>query len=751
VSFITASGLLFCAGCRDHAPHAFTWPAGGKQFATHPKPPEGGYYANWDPYAAAIEVTPAEEVNAVGTQHVFIATVKDKDGEPLPNRRVEWMLSDGVGSIVEVDESGVRASRGYKVDNRFAVSHTNNFDHVLTRGNDDPSDDIHLTRGQTWCVITSPVEGTSHVVAYAPGIYDWDKHKVFLKKHWYDIAWEIPPEASNPIGTAHKFTTKVTTHSDGKPLEGYAVTYKILSGPAAVLQPGDGATATVKTDAQGLATVTLKQVKPVEGVNELQVDILRPADEKCCKPAVHVATGNTRKAWIGPKIAISKTATPKALIRQQIEYRIVLTNPSQVATSNTVLTDTVPDGVVYVSSQPEAKVAGQMLTWNLGSIPAGGESAVSVIAKTTKVGEFCNTSKVTADHGLAAEARACTMVTAPALKMTKTAPAEVLICEPITYEVVVTNTGDAPATNVMLEDNLPNGLLYQEKHSTVTADFGTLAPGESKQVEYAVNASKPGTYTNSAEVTGDYDLSATAKVKTVVRQPVLAIVKDAPRALFAGRRITYTITVTNKGDGVARNCVVMDSVPAGCTFVSASGGVKPVAGTLSWKLGDLAPEASKKVTFAVRADAIGDVENLTSVSAMCAKGSAKAMTAVRGIPAILLECVDEADPIEVGSRETYTITVTNQGTAADTNIVIKCTLPAEQEYVSATGPTKETVKARTVTFAPLKSLAPKARATYKVVAKGVKAGDVRFAVSLTSDQLKTPVEETESTNIYSDQ
>ncbi len=747
VAVLAAAGLV---GCSVHMPHSLTLGTGVVE-RTHSEPAEGGYYTNWDPYAVTLEVVPVEDVNPVGTQHVLIATVKDKDGKTLPNRRVEWTLAGGsVGDIVEVDESGWRASRGHKVTNAYAISHTNNYDHVLSRGNDDPADDVHLKMGQTWCVITSPVEGTSHVIAYAPGIYDWGKHKVFVKKHWYDVIWEFPPEAVNPIGTTHEFTTKVTTYSDKKPLEGYEVTYKILSGPEATLAPGDGTVAKVMTDADGLARVTLKQVKPVEGTNELQVEVVRPANEKCCQPAVHMATGRTRKTWIGPRIGITKTATPRALVGQQIEYNIVVTNPSQVATSNTVLTDNVPDGIQYVSSQPDAKVAGQTLTWNLGSIAAGGQSAVKVIAKTTKVGTFHNTANVTADHGLAAEAADDTVVTAPVLEIAKTAPAEVLICEPITYTVTVTNTGDAPATNVKLEDELPEGLVYQEKHSKIMADFGTLAPGESKRVRYEVTASKTGTYTNTVTVTGDGGLNVSAKAKTIVRQPVLAIVKDAPRTRFAGRNITYTITVTNKGDGVAKNCVVMDSVPAGCTFLSASGGAEPVAGKLSWNLGDLAPEASRKVTFTVKTQAMGNIENLATVSAICAKNSAKAVTAVQGIPAILLECVDEADPIEIGAQETYTITVTNQGTAADTNIVIKCTLPGEQEFVSASSPTKETVEGQVVTFAPLKSLAPKAKATYKVVVKALKAGDVRFTVSLKSDQLKTPVGETESTNIYSD-
>jgi hypothetical protein len=166
---------------------------------THSEPPEGGYYTNWDPHAVTLDVTPVEEVNPVQTQHVLIATVKDAEGKPLPNRRVEWMISKGsVGEIVEVDESGWRASRGHKVTNDYAISHTNNFRHSLTRGNDDPDDDVHVEPGQTWCVITSPIEGDTYVTAYVPGIYDWRKHKVFVVKHWYDVAWEFPPPGDQP-------------------------------------------------------------------------------------------------------------------------------------------------------------------------------------------------------------------------------------------------------------------------------------------------------------------------------------------------------------------------------------------------------------------------------------------------------------------------------------------------------------------------------------------------------------------------
>ncbi len=733
-------GLMALAGgCRNHMPHSLTWPATGDQIPTHPKPPEGGYYSNWDPYAATIELTPVEAVNPVATQHVFIATVKDARGNPLPNRRVEWMIVEGVGAIVEVDESGWRASRGYKMDNRFAVSHTNNGPHTMTRGNSDPSDDIVLGQGQTWCVITSAVEGTTHVVAYCPAIYDWSKHKAFARKHWSDVAWQFPPEATNPIGTPHQFTTKVMRASDGTPLSGYTVTYKLLSGPPGTFAPG----ASVKTGADGLATVTLKQATPTEGVNEVQVDIAR-ADGTA---TVQVATGATRKTWIGPKIAITKRAPATALAGQPFDYDIVVSNPSRVAATNAVLVDSLPPGIQYVASRPTAKADGQTLTWSLGTVEPGQNVAVRVSVKGVRTGKFTNCAKVTADYGLTASACADTVIAQPALRVTKTAPAEVLICEPITYSLVVTNTGDAPATGVKLSDKLPEGLLYQGRHGAVTADLATLRPGESKKIEYAVTASKTGTFTNSAQVTADGGLTAEATATTVVRQPVLAITKDAPKVRFVGRDVTYTITVSNKGDGPARDTVLTDTLSPQATLVSASDGGRASGNTVTWALGTLAPGQARTVTVVVRPTAMGELSNFASVTAVCTKASAKTVTVIQGIPAILLECIDDSDPIEVGKNVTYVITVTNQGSAPGTGIVVQCAIPAEQELVTSDGPTRASTDARTLTFAPLATLAPKAQAKYRVTVKALKVADVRFRIILTSDQFKAPIEETESTNL----
>jgi len=741
--------LTVAAGCRNHMPHSFTWPAGGNVQYTHAKPPEGGYYQNWDPYAVSLEVVPVEAVNPVRTQHVLVATVRDKDGKPLPNRRVEWTLAEGsVGDIVEVDESGWRASRGYKVTSRYAVSHTNNFRRVLDRGTDDPSDDVHLEPGQTWCTITSPIEGDTHVIVYAPGIYNWENHKVFATKHWYDVRWQFPPPATNPIGTTHDFATVITKHSDGTPLADYEVTYRVVDGPAAVFEPGGQPTAVVRTDASGVAKVTLKQVQPAEGTNNISIDVWRLGREECCEPPVHIAMGQTAKTWIGPRIACNKMAPAAALAGQQFTYEISVSNPSEVDAKNIVVTDNLPAGISYVSSSPAAEARGQTLTWALGTIGSNSSKAISIQVKATNTGRFENCVDVRGDLNLATRCCATTVVTAPALAIEKRCPATVTLCDPIEYVIVVRNTGDGPATRVRVVDTLPDGITTLSGERSVTTDVGDLGPGQSREIRIAAKASRTGRFENKVVATAANDLTAETACTTVVSSPELEVTKKAPERRYIGRPAVFEITVKNTGDAPARDTVLTDTVPAGTEFTEASDGGAFANGVVTWNLGTLQPGASKKVTVTLRSVTPGTVRNVAVAKAYCAEARAEASMPIVGVPAILLEVIDVEDPIEVGALETYIITVTNQGTADDTNIVIECTLPGEQEYVSSEGPTRATVDGKVVRFAPVPSLAPKARLVYKVVVRGLEVGDLRFRTTLTSDVLQTPVEETESTHVY---
>lgn len=558
----------------------------------------------------------------------------------------------------------------------------------------------------------------------------------------------MPPPAVNRIGTPHKLATKVTKYSDGSPLMGYEVTYRVTAGPAATFAESKSAQAVVLTDKNGIATATLVQDKAVPGVNKIGIDIVRPENKACCRPAVPLYSGQTTKTWVAPQIAIRKTAPATAIVGQTFQYGIAVSNPSKTDARNVVVTDVLPEGIAYVASTPAAKVDGQSLTWALGALGAGQQQSVAVTVKGTKTGTFTNCAEVKADDGLSGKSCADNRITRAAIALEKTGPAEVILCDPITYVVTVRNTGDAPATNVRIVDSMSEALTTVDGRSSVSIEVGTLQAGEAKAYKVNAKAARKGEYTNKAEATADGGLKASAEAKTTVRQPALVLTKEAPKDRFIGLAVTQTLTVTNKGDAPARNTVLTDTLPPQLQFVSASDGGTFAGGVATWQLGTLEPGAAKKVTLVAKAVAAGEARNVASAKAYCAEGRAEAVTSLKGIPAILLECVDLEDPIEVGTGATYVITVTNQGSAVGTNIKIVCTLPAEEEFVSAGGPAKHDVKGKDVAFEPLPTLAPKAKAVYRVVVKGVKAGDARFKVSLTSDQMASPAEETESTHIY---
>ena len=236
-------------------------------------------------------------------------------------------------------------------------------------------------------------------------------------------------------------------------------------------------------------------------------------------------------------------------------------------------------------------------------------------------------------------------------------------------------------------------------------------------------------------------------VLAVAGGPMLEISKRCPPLRYLGREATFEITVTNRGDGPAQNVVVTDTMTGGVDFLAADNDGAREGGNVTWRLGNMDAGQSRTMTIKTRAARIGPVKNSAKVT-WCAEAVSECDTEVKGIPAILLECVDDPDPIEVGGSLSYTIQVTNQGSETGTNIRVDCTLPPEQEFVSAGGATTATAEGKAVKFAPLPTLAPKAVASFKVTVKGISPADSRFKVSLMSDQIATPVEETESTHIY---
>jgi uncharacterized repeat protein (TIGR01451 family) len=93
----------------------------------------------------------------------------------------------------------------------------------------------------------------------------------------------------------------------------------------------------------------------------------------------------------------------------------------------------------------------------------------------------------------------------------------------------------------------------------------------------------------------------------------LALAKSAsPNPAMVGAPLTYTISVTNNGPGLAASVTVTDALPAGVTFASATasqGTCTNIAGVVTCSLGSLANSAVATVTIGVVPNAAGSLTN----------------------------------------------------------------------------------------------------------------------------------------------
>ncbi len=114
---------------------------------------------------------------------------------------------------------------------------------------------------------------------------------------------------------------------------------------------------------------------------------------------------------------------------------------------------------------------------------------------------------------------------------------------------------------------------------------------------------------------GDDDGTALCDVGAYELAPAdLGLTKTAPAEVTVGDNLTYTLTVTNAGP-VEATATVVDDLPDGVTFVSASSGCSEADGTVTCDLDALDSGGSATVTITVRASDPGEIVNSATVSA----------------------------------------------------------------------------------------------------------------------------------------
>jgi len=411
--------------------------------------------------------------------------------------------------------------------------------------------------------------------------------------------------------------------------------------------------------------------------------------------------------------------------------------------ANVRVSEQILDTLEYVKSEPEARREGDMLHWNVRFMDKGETKTFKVTyrAKDTGLMRLC--------ASVAADPRECfdLCVTKAVINIQKDGPARAELNQAVTYTIVVMNEGDATAKNVVVTDTVPPGLTHASGKKELSFTIGDM-PGKSRQtLQVVFTAAERGLHTNKACVATSNAGSACDDAITEVVLRDLEITKTGMKEQFINKVAGYEIVVKNTGDTTLQGVQVVDQAQAPMKIVAAPDATMQ-GGQAIWNVGELKAGESKSFVVKTTSPAVGTYRNCANVNAEGLARSSCADTLWKGQAAILIEVIDVEDPIQIGEETTFIIQVKNQGTEVDNNVAIKVEFPAEISPISASGVTEGKVDAKTVTFAAYPSLAPKQVIEWRVQVKGDAAGDARTKTYLTSDLLKTPVVEEESTHVY---
>lgn len=441
---------------------------------------------------------------------------------------------------------------------------------------------------------------------------------------------------------------------------------------------------------------------------------------------------------VAPDYEVSKSDGLSAVTAgQPVTYTIVVRNGGDQGGTNIVVTDqfdtALLENLVPSNGGIIDPVAGT-ITWTIPVLNAGQEltftvsgNVVPVIPSSTDVPSAAfvrNTVEVTDDGSNGIDPTPGNnfgednnfLNSAPDYAIDKNDSLSVASPgDTITYSIAVSNIGSRNGTNIVVTDTFPsdiltnlsadNGGIIDFVAGTIVWNIPELDAGEIRALTVTAEVVSPAPagideFTNSATITDDgtngddpnpLDNQST-DTNLLDASPGYSIRKDdGLTTATAGNTINYTISFEHLGLQNGTGVTIVDTYPADILHhvtASDSGIVDVDAGTITWNLGStsVGDQYDFTVTAVVRTDIAAGIDSFTNSVTVAddgtngpdpnpANNSDSDTDVLDAAPDYEITKSDGADTLSPGDATAYTITVTNVGTQAGTNIVVTDTYP----------------------------------------------------------------------------
>ncbi|WP_407413763.1 DUF11 domain-containing protein, partial [Methanobrevibacter sp.] len=318
------------------------------------------------------------------------------------------------------------------------------------------------------------------------------------------------------------------------------------------------------------------------------------------------------------------------------------------------------------------------------------------------------------------------------------------------WTINVTNNGPDDAINTILDDILPEGLIYISDDSHGAYDnetgrwtIGDLPVGETVTITITtvVNATNT-TITSDVNVSSDtYDPNmnnnkdnSSITVLPEADLEVEVLVSNATPNL--NDKITWTVIVTNNGPDTAVNTQVSYKLPEGLVYNGDNSGGAYDVNTGIWNIGNLEP--GQTVILNVDTSVIVPGIDITCNASVSSdtfdpnmnNNYANNSTRVPMADLELIKTVN-VDHAYVGDQIIFNTEVINHGPDAAVNVIVFDNLPSELEVIDFV-PSKGTYDKNTGIWT-IGYLAPGEKVTLSVVTKALKEGTYTNAAFVSSD------------------
>lgn len=404
-------------------------------------------------------------------------------------------------------------------------------------------------------------------------------------------------------------------------------------------------------------------------------------------------------ADVGVELNAPATATPGS----PATFTVDVTNDGPSVALDVVVTFPVPVGVSVAEAPDGCSLDAGVITCSIGTLAPGETVSFDIggvvdAERTEPIASSVAVESGTADPDPTNDSDTAVTAVAPTadLSVVKTGPTTVVRGTAVSWQIVVANAGPSTAVDVVLSDQLPDGLrdvsvsdadlVCDLTDGDVTCTWAALATGESRTV--TIDALVSSTYADS-------DLLNTAAVSSATYDPdesndtsgvssstgaeydlsVLKTVADDTVAYFA--ETTFTFVVANDGPSAAAGVVVTDVLPEALEVMRTPAGCAVSGRTITCDADEL--DAGDTATFdvVVRGQIPGPVENCATVAGT---GPGVDPDATNDESCASLEVGDAAELVAtkttitssaiVGSTIEWVVTLTNRGPSPARQVVL---------------------------------------------------------------------------------